>query len=123
MLDVGADVEVLKGKHKGKTGVIEKIHAVYVTILFVNGTSGRTLPSSIKITVATLSSPKAERDFEGVDAYRVLSIDLMTSLIVQGISLTEDPETELEQVINLLKYRLVKMKATRMVSNADGKGE
>ena len=56
MLKIGTDIEVLKGKHKGKTGVIEKIHAVYVTILFENGSSGRTLPSSLKVTVVPFES-------------------------------------------------------------------
>ena len=111
MLKIGTDVEVLKGKHKGKTGVIEKIHAVYVTILFENGT----LPSSLKVTVVPFESTEAVRDFEGIDAYRSLSIELMTTMIAQGLSLTENLDDGLEKVINHLKNRLVKMKATRMV--------
>ena len=123
MLKIGTDIEVLKGKHKGKTGVIEKIHAVYVTILFENGSSGRTLPSSLKVTVVPFESTEAVRDFEGIDAYRSLSIELMTTMIAQGLSLAENPDDELKKVINHLENCLVKMKATRMVSNADGKGE
>ncbi len=108
MVEVGDQVKVFKGTHQLKSGVIVKVHRVCVSIRFNDGSKGKTLPSSLRITTPIVESvPNAEESRNNaaqgssspgnLEDYRSTSVDVLTELLAQGLALSDQPDEQLSQ--------------------------
>jgi hypothetical protein len=109
MVQIGNPVEVWKGTHKGKAGMVIKMHRVYISIRFSDGSSeGKTLPSSVKV-IDQSTIPIVEEEQEAktkhdvpdrtrdLESFRAKSIALITEMMAQGMALSDHSDQELEQ--------------------------
>lgn len=123
-MEKGNHVDVWKGTHKGKTGVIIKIHRVYVSIRFLDGSEGKTLPSSVRIinhaTVPIVEVEQEERvphhvydRTHDLERFRDMSIEVITEMMAQGMALSDHTELELEQELIVLKRRIQDIRRRR----------
>ena len=113
-------LEALKGTHRGKSGVVEKINRVHVFISFVDGSKERTPPSSLKVIgpvagrFSSVTEPREKTsgpkpnlvDSRNLDNFRSLSIDLITEMLAQGLSLSKYANKELKSTFKNLEAQV-----------------
>ena len=113
-------ITVLKGTHKIKTGTVTKMLRVFITIQFDDESTGRTLPSSVKI----MSKPEiamsdeelekkpsevlvTEKTDDALEKYRVMSVAVLTEMLAQGMALSgQQPEKQLARDMMTLHERI-----------------
>ncbi len=121
MVEVGDQVEVFKGTHQLKSGMIVKAHRVCASIRFNDGSKGKTLPSSLRITTPIVESvPNAEESRNNaaqgssspgnLEEYRSISVDVLTELLAQGLALSEQHDEQLSQRMNNLRGRVLEIR-------------
>jgi hypothetical protein len=117
MVQIGNHVEVWKGTHKGKGGMVIKMHRVYISIRFSDGSEGKTLPSLVKVidqpTIPIIEEEPVTKTTHDVhdrmrdlETFRVKSIALITEMMAQGMALSDLSDQELEQELIALKLRI-----------------
>ena len=116
-METGQQVEVQKGKHQGKVGVIVTVHKVYIiTIRFTNGKEGRTLPSSVRVISNSTRTPIVEDEetipiviespARDTEEYRVMTVAMLTELLAQGLALSKHSDEQLEQELKSMQVRI-----------------
>ena len=120
MIERGDYVTVLKGTHRNKTGTVTKVlRVLFVNIQFDDESTGRTLPSSIKIMrkpeVAVSDDELEKKPSEvmvtgktddALDNYRVMSVAMLTEMLAQGMArLGQQSEKQLaKDMLNLQEH-------------------
>jgi hypothetical protein len=121
MVERGDHVRAFKGAHQGKFGVIEKVHRVFVSIRFSDGSHGKTLPSFVTITVPSVEVIEEDKEEDtaflrrsrNLEEYRSTSVEMLAEMLAQGLALSNRSEEDLKKELNALQVRVGEIRQGR----------